>query len=720
MKSRNKPVKIYFHHGMYQEVDNGHRWSPAVRMLLAPLRGIYWFCFGIGYFFLATLYAPLWFIKSLFRVGGNVKQLRTLVRQRPFLRTIGVFLVFALLAGGLVQSARFVASGQQLKGRVLGTADEGLESLRAAQNSLENQNIGDAQNHLSLALSRFQKSEQELNSSGVILKSLLAVVPQKRDADSLLQAAQLLTEAGLEGAQAYELLSTAKFSAEGLSGIDDPHNALINLGDYIGRSADKLTEATELLKSINPSTLPSDKQLLFIQTRDALVAMEANMGALREVFGLIQNIFLGDKRVLLLMQNSNELRPTGGFIGTFGNAAISDGKIKSLDIRSIYDLDGQLQEWIIPPRPILKVNDHWFMRDANWWTDFPTSAKKVIQFYEKEGGETPDLTVAVTPQVIVDMLTITGPITMSRYGVVLDAANFIEQTQTTTSVYYDKSLNQPKQMLADFFPALFQKFSEGSGSTTLSLLELLSRNLLQKNILLYSNNSETQQQLESFNWAGSVKTTDRDYLLISSSNLGGSKTDSFLERSVNLLSSINPSGAVRNVLTLEIKNPLPKNPGLSNTSFIRVYVPQGSRLIGALGFDNEQLPQIKDSKAQIDADVLTWEQGTMQNTVSGTTIGLESGKTFFGNWLTVPGGETKTITIEYELPFAVQKLDHFSLLLQKQPGQNAFPFKYQINYSSYNLMWQNTSLESSGNHASRWQSTVASDQFLGFVFQQPQ
>ena len=90
----------------------------------------------------------------------------------------------------------------------------------------------------------------------------------------------------------------------------------------------------------------------------------------------------------MLFENNNELRATGGFIGTYGNLKILNGKIQNIRVSSIYDLDGQLTENIKPPNPLLNVNSKWYMRDSNWFADFPQTAKTVSGFYEKKVGNT--------------------------------------------------------------------------------------------------------------------------------------------------------------------------------------------------------------------------------------------------------------------------------------------------------------------------------------------
>jgi len=98
---------------------------------------------------------------------------------------------------------------------------------------------------------------------------------------------------------------------------------------------------------------------------------------------------------------------------------IDQGAIKSLFVDGIFNVDGQLHEKIIPPRPIQKISTAWSMHDANWFADFPTSAQKIQWFYEKTGGPTTDGIISLTPTLIERLLGLTGPIPMPEHDVLL-------------------------------------------------------------------------------------------------------------------------------------------------------------------------------------------------------------------------------------------------------------------------------------------------------------
>jgi len=57
---------------------------------------------------------------------------------------------------------------------------------------------------------------------------------------------------------------------------------------------------------------------------------------------------------MVLLQNENELRASGGFIGSYGILTINDGKWQDLEINDVYQADGQLKGHVEPPAEIKK------------------------------------------------------------------------------------------------------------------------------------------------------------------------------------------------------------------------------------------------------------------------------------------------------------------------------------------------------------------------------
>ncbi|MDQ3018879.1 MAG: hypothetical protein M3Q64_03345, partial [bacterium] len=247
------------------------------------------------------------------------------------------------------------------------------------------------------------------------------------------------------------------------------------------------------------------------------------------------------------------------------------------------------------------------------------------------------------------------------------------------------------------------------------LLSVLHNNLYKKSVLLYAKDEVLQTKIESFNWGGRINTTDRDYLNITSVNLSGTKTDRSIEKDIDLVSEIAGNGSVVNTLTYTIKNPLPAQDGLHNTSFVRFFVPKGSKLLSSKGFSSVTLPSLDNEKYTHDFAVENWERDLSQDQLSGMYIGTEAGKTIYGNWINVKGTESQTITLKYQLPFSIKKLDRYSLLFQKQPGSLPMKFQYTINLGDRAILWKNSIEGVEENKSMKYLGKLETDTFFGLV-----
>ncbi len=713
-----RKIKIFLHHDHFVQalVDRPISMRGGLRGLLKNIGHLLFLIpYGAGLAVINFVLLPVHFYRAVKNVKNLPQHFNNISRKLELRRTILVFVMLAIISGGAVHGAAIIASGQSLKGRVLGASDEGLQYLKEAQSALEAEDVSRAEVNFSKALSQFQNSEQEIQSASTILKGILDVVPQKRDGDKLLEALQLMTEAALHGTKAFAITQNMKITPDGLSG-DNPEQSIRDLQSLVEQSTANLLRASNLLSSVSINTIPESQQQSFLQVRDALSIMEGSMMALRDVFGLLADIALGEKNILLVLQNNNELRPTGGFIGTVGTARFSSGRIKNLDIRSVYDFDGQMHEWILPPSPLEAINDRWYLRDANWFADFKSASQRMIALYEKEGGETPDMVMAFTPELIIELLHRTGPLTLPRYGVTLTADNFVEAIQTSTSIAYDKDLNQPKQLLADFFPVLMQKLGTMENGL-MPLLEVLHTSLYQKDILLYSGSGELQSRIESFNWGGRIAATDRDYFNVVRANLGGTKTDRFIASKLKRETEIKDKGEIINTVTYTLTNPLPDAAGLRNMSFVRFLVPEGSELIASGGFTENSPKTLPDQAYSSDLSVTDWNKNLRYDPVAKIYTGKEDGKMFFANWVETKGGESKTISLRYKLPFTVNALDRFSLIMQKQPGALPIEFEQSITFSGRSVIWKSADIGTMDDKSLTLSGKLTTDRYIGLVLE---
>jgi hypothetical protein len=711
-----RSVKILLHHEISDSVDvekNKSTRSGWAKFWYGLLNALASASYAVGLAIWNVITLPVTIYRTFF----------TRSPKKPRTKPVMAFVVLILVVAVPFFAFSLLSEGWKLGGNVLGTSDDALQDLSAAQDAIANQDFAKAQQDFTKALAKLESLQADLSKSSALIQAASNFAPASINSQNLLEAATLLTESGLTASKLLGQLNSLSFTAEGLSTSGDltSEAAIKQLAEDSKTINEKLTRAASLLEPINTSLLPAEYQLALNETKALVMEVSSQTTQLQNMSELLSEMMLGSKKFLVLLQNNNELRATGGFMGTIAQGQIENGVISKLDIRTVYDPDGQILDWVKPPSPLQAVNSRLFLRDSNWFANFPESAERISVMYEKGGGETPDLIFAFTPELFLDFLEITGPVRLPTYGVTISKDNFMEQIQTSTSIAYNKDLNQPKQLLADLYPVLMQRLGELTKGQPLVFLGLLQQNLAEKNILIYSRDPVLQAKFASNRWSGEVTATSGDYLQLNSTNLNGSKTDRALIRHAELTTTIETDGTITNQLTYKVENPLPALDGLTNRSWLRIFVPEGSRLLGVSGFSNFQPKALPENvNYVISPAIAQWESNMYHDGAKQMFIGKESGKTFFANWLETPGGQSQTVTVTYQLP---QKLAGdiaaYQLLWEKQSGMLGLAAKQNLLFPGRTLEWTNLSLSQDGSNAGvskyYWQKTLTTDHYGGVV-----
>ena len=152
-------------------------------------------------------------------------------------------------------------------------------------------------------------------------------------------------------------------------------------------------------------------------------------------------------KYLILFQNNMELRPTGGFIGSFSIISFDKGRMTEIVVNDVYSADGQLKGHVDPPEA-LRIHlgeGGWYLRDANWDPDFSISADKIEWFLDKEINTKVDGVIAIDLSFVQKLLKITGPINLVDFS----------KTITAENIY----INTQNEVESDFFPGSIKKAS---------------------------------------------------------------------------------------------------------------------------------------------------------------------------------------------------------------------------------------------------------------------
>lgn len=427
------------------------------------------------------------------------------------------------------------------------------------------------------------------------------------------------------------------------------------------------------LHDVDPSILPTDYRKLFETWRDADQAILGSDQRLEDVVHVLTGLFAQDKpqEYLVLFENDDELRPTGGFAGTFLLMKFDHGTFKILDapVTGPYDLTAQIPKTTLPPQPILSIAPYWTFQDANWFLDVPTSAKFMLDFYQQARGFRPDGVVFLTPAIVEQLLTITGPVRPDGYGIDITSDNFVSATELQVEFGFDRALNNPKEFLIDLVPVLFQRLATLGPVEATSAFASTMQALTQANVLLYSEDADLETILDRLGWSGRILPSTQDYLAVIDTNLGGGKTDRTIETSVKVDATIQAE-TVRHVVTVtrthtgKRSDPLH---GQTNRDFLRVYVPSQAQFVSITGGSQPPDDMFYDPvETALPSEKLKQVEGSIF--VDGGNqyrLTEESGLRVYGAWSLLEPGQSQTINFTYTTPLSG---DTWQLVWQKQPG----------------------------------------------------
>lgn len=626
------------------------------------------------------------------------------------LKTTLNFALIALLLILPIRALFFYQHIEKTKGQVLGISEEALGELEQGAKAASKSNWLEASLYFQSANRYFHLA---LNNLDDYNQTLLNIARNLPTGGELLSAAEKILMAGNNLSRAAGNLSAILNEITLSKNINQALTDSLSIINAALIAAQKEVDlATAYLQEIDPRSLPKKYQDYFSEIQASLPSFTQSLADIQRLmdFSLGALGHFQPMRYLFLFQNNNELRATGGFLGSVALVDIKKGKVVNLEVPTggLYDLKGDFFEKISSPLPMQLLGYPWMIWDANWWPDFPTSAKKISWFWEKSGWPTVDGIITFNAALLPEILKIVGNIEMPEYDQVLTPANVVEAIQHEVEFEYNKAENRPKKFIADLMPIVIDKLITVPTNQSLPLLLTLNQVLLEKDMQFYFENQDLENFVLSANWGGSVKDAESDYLMVVNQNIAGGKSDAVIDQKIEHYAYVQPDGKI--VVTVAITRTHNGDPNdvfqrVQNNSYIRVYTPQGSKLLEVTGYDVIDPSLFKKPYLGYhqDEDLLRISGSVAKDSRTNSDVYAELGKTVFGNWLQVKSGESKTITFSYQLPFSLNfsgdswlkksKDQKYSLLVQSQSGAK------QTNFSSQLFLPKNIKITWSGGTA---------------------
>ncbi len=401
-----------------------------------------------------------------------------------------------------------------------------------------------------------------------------------------------------------------------------------------------------------------------VQTKTNLLNAEDAIHKINKIFPFLVQILENPKeqKFLLFFANNMELRPGGGFLGSFGVLKIRNYTIEPIEVHDVYDADGQLTAHIEPPMPIKKYLNmpHLFLRDSNFSPDFLDDYNRATFFLEKEIGLTGfSGSILLTTTAVQNILGAYGNIYLPDTQETINKDNFYIKTQIHTEQGFFPGSIQKKSFLGSLARQVFIELNRASLK---QLAIAIDRSLNEKQMVMYFEIPKLQKLVDSFYWSGRVieprcSTEDQkcfvDYLFPYDENVGANKVNYYIQRSFHDIISIDPDGQVNHRLLVRFRNEsaTDKFPGGTYKNYFQIMLPK-----------NSHLQEIT-------------KNGTLVEDISQSQSILNT----VGFYLEVPPQKTVEIEIRYSLE---QRLNNgnqiYQYIIQKQIGSSSNDYTMEL------------------------------------------
>ncbi len=373
--------------------------------------------------------------------------------------------------------------------------------------------------------------------------------------------------------------------------------------------------------------------------RDAMIERVARYGPLLdsyvELSGRLPAMlgWDGPRRYLVLTQDPAELRPTGGFLGSYGIVTFDRGRVTDRSFHDVFDLDLPPDYPFIKPPAELSTyllgstKQPWQLVAANWSPDFPTSAQNALRLYTNESGDKHiDGVFGITTYTIDELLKITGPIDVPAYQTTIAAGETTLKTLQLTRVAKPGATR--KAFLSAFADQMFDRLLGLPPKQWTALVGEADTLQRQHMLLAWFKNPDDQALAISSGFAGGVPDVPGDYVYAVDSNVApSSKLNAVTTRSLRLDVALDVAGNAVHTLDITWDNgimtqagtpyrELPGNKHLRNLGiYFRLLAPEGSSVGAVAG-------------------------GQSAEVTAPAVVTNEAGRLVVGTYLLAPPGQT--------------------------------------------------------------------------------
>lgn len=252
----------------------------------------------------------------------------------------------------------------------------------------------------------------------------------------------------------------------------------------------------------------------------------------------------GKKVYALIVQDQQELRPTGGFIQSVGLLKFDAASLVDASFKSTDEYDNKLSAKVRPPDEIAKYlgESSWFLRDSNWSSDFPTTAQQVNYFLKEAANQPVDGVIGITYETVKKWLGVVGPIDIPELNEQISEKNFYDRLEFHTEAKSVEVAGKKLDYMSLIMTKMFAKLSQLSPEKLVTWT-LMSNDLLASHDIQMAQFGQAGEFWNSQGWSGAIIDPNCpvkfatsqcyvDSLYQVDANVGINKVNAFIQKKV--------------------------------------------------------------------------------------------------------------------------------------------------------------------------------------------
>lgn len=519
---------------------------------------------------------------------------RTKRRHRAVL-AFSIVLVLLACTGvaGTFAYSTVKVQADQLQAQLTAHLQTGQGELEAAKATLTSANanhdvalITRAAEHFTAAKSEFTAARQIADGSKLL--SQLEVLPSvgqmatSRHAavDGIADMGVAISDAGLELSRLEgQLIEPANAGGQQgqslLAVLEKTKQSLV----VVRKDFDRAKQAAA---RVDFRVVPVAQQATFLKAKATIGSAIAAADEFERLVPILTELLGGNgaRTYLVTQVNPAELRPGGGFIGSYSIVRADQGVVKLVRSGDAVELIGNRAArgpgkpgYVLPPGPLREFvpANTWSFIDSNFFPDFPSNAMTAEGFAEPYVGHI-DAVISIDYYAVARMLDLTGPLAVPGYALTVTGANFVQLV-----VQYDLDLGaQPlhKAILGAVAGVLMNRLATLPADGWPALIGALNELAASRHLQVFFNNASAQKEIDRIGWSGTLNPTGaRDYMMEVEANLGGTKANYFVTRHFTVELTRNGS-TLHHKVTIDIRDDMPFSyrPNEYYSAYLRLYV----------------------------------------------------------------------------------------------------------------------------------------------------